>query len=467
MVVPTAGEAFLKGAQHAACVLAPYLAGIGAAAASKKPQYAVLAYPAAQLLLEPFCGPPEEPWPIPAYGHPFLGGQCPESYVFKTNYLTVDDSLGGSGYYYTYMTGPVLEYDLVQGASQNGTTWQIKYKDRNYPNGNIDDTRLLTSYWKKDTVSFSKQSGGPDNCGNPPPIYVPSSGAPAKPYPPALSDPDGNPVLPPVDFPSPYQPPGHDKPIYLPVSTPSVPIPLPISFPITVPISVGGVAVGGINIAFNGTFEISYSSSSPGGEVDLSGIETSLTRIKTELDEVKACACLKPPAPPEVETLGVPILSTSECSTESLPLSVERGALSPAVLSRFLKSAEAAVLGCRAKAPEQKEETLLFSGTSTLQALELYSPAVSPEVISVRLRITNYSSGASREITTFPGTNQRKFGSLGWSNAVGGAGPYQYVFDESTLFYLPPRAKNGYVRLLLKEGISFSLYDTGERLMVK
>jgi hypothetical protein len=47
---------------------------------------------------------------------------------------------------------------------------------------------------------------------------------------------------------------------------------------------------------------------------------------------------------------------------------------------------------------------------------------------------------------------------------VEGGGDYIYVFDEQTYIPLPKRGKSGKLRILMKRGISFNVYDSGERL---
>jgi hypothetical protein len=65
----------------------------------------------------------------------------------------------------------------------------------------------------------------------------------------------------------------------------------------------------------------------------------------------------------------------------------------------------------------------------------------------------------------FPSANQRKFGSVGFSiKPIGGGGKPIYIYDEDTYIPFPKRSKVGRLRILLKRGLSFEVYDTGERL---
>lgn len=457
--------AFLKGAKHAACVLTPYVAGIAAGAATANPVYGILAYPAAGLLLEPVCGPPD-PGNLPgAYGIPFLGGQCQESYCIKftaTNVILGDTS----GQFSCGMMGPITGLDWSHRDVGGNLGWDaVVYRGDTVVGGGHDF--VYTDPAGDVTCFLARQDGGVDDCGNRSPTYLPNPGSPGLPppsYPQLPWTPDGRPQLPGTNIPQPYLPPGFGKPIYLPIVTPPIVLPISPSFPITIPLNVSGTLAGTLNIYVGGSITIKYPDGTIAQQVDLSEITDLLSLMKTEMDEIKACAC-RPLPGGSFEIVQIPYLPAgTDCSPSVFPLSVEPGSLDTAKALLLQQTVSKAVEGCKKGTPPQLPETEIFSARTYYDSEEIFSPLIGPEVHSVRLQIHQFS-GSSREITSFPSASQYKFGSFCFSlPPLGSAGDSVYVFDQSTFLTLPTRVGRGYIRLLLKPGTSFTLYDTGERL---
>lgn len=115
--------------------------------------------------------------------------------------------------------------------------------------------------------------------------------------------------------------------------------------------------------------------------------------------------------------------------------------------------------------PEQVAPSLIASGTTSFSnRAELVQ--VGAGVVSVQLRITEYDRKLVPvfSVDDFQGA-EGKFGSLsiGLADDVVGGGVFQAVYTTSTIVRLPGHLKNRGVRIGLKPGISWQLYDTGER----
>lgn len=246
----------------------------------------------------------------------------------------------------------------------------------------------------------------------------------------------------------------------MPIVFPPIVLKPDISFPITVPVNVGGIKVGDLILKFDGTIELNFGQSQGGGE------SKDYTAI---LNEIKACACPKP-APPvcDYDLVDIPYLDTSDsanpCKVSNFKLQVAPGGLSTQNADRLLSTTVAAVNGCKAAKPVQEPEVLIAVGAVPDDAPEQFTPPIPPEIVSVRIRITSVPSSLSK-IQLFPGAEQYKFGSVAFSLIPARAGgDYVYIFDRDTYIPLPRRAKSGVIRLLLKAGVGWEVYDTGERL---
>jgi hypothetical protein len=189
----------------------------------------------------------------------------------------------------------------------------------------------------------------------------------------------------------------------------------------------------------------------------------SLKEIYRKLDAIKDCVC-KPDV--DLDLLFVPFVDSSvDCQIETASLLVPKGSVSGSLVTKLNASAELAAQKCSEEAPVQLPESLIYSASTTADGRELFSPEIETQVVSLRLSITDVREDGPPKITLYPDANQRKFGSVSFVlSDIKGGGDYIYVFDQETYIPLPTRAKKGKLRLLLKGGLSFNLYDTGERL---
>lgn len=248
---------------------------------------------------------------------------------------------------------------------------------------------------------------------------------------------------------------------------------IPVQFSIagnssTINLNFGGIKIGSL---FPLDFSINIGGSdfrfeeNPDGELEPAptspDAESPDDKIQRLLKEIKDCVC---GGSQEVSSIFLSTVDFSDgCSLRSEPLQVLSGSVQPEQFRRFESTAAAALTACQNISPEQLPESLIFSASST--GLEVFSPEFGVEVISLRLKITGISDDGPSLIFSFPDAAQRKFGSVAYtiSNSSGG-GDYIYIFDEDTYIPLPARAKPGRLRLLLKAGVDFSVFDTGERL---
>jgi hypothetical protein len=189
----------------------------------------------------------------------------------------------------------------------------------------------------------------------------------------------------------------------------------------------------------------------------------SLKEIYRKLDAIKDCVC-KPDV--ELDLLYIPFVDSSvDCQIETASLLVPKGSVSGSLVTKLNASAELAAQKCLEEAPVQLPESLIYSASTTADGRELFSPEIESQVVSLRLSITDVREDGPPKITLYPDANQRKFGSVSFVlSDIKGGGDYIYIFDQETYIPLPTRAKKGKLRLLLKGGLSFNLYDTGERL---
>lgn len=189
----------------------------------------------------------------------------------------------------------------------------------------------------------------------------------------------------------------------------------------------------------------------------------SLKEIYDKLDAIKNCVCT-----PEVELdlLYVPFVdATVDCQIETASLLVPKGSVSGSLLTKLNASAELAAKKCAEEEVVQLPQELIYSASTTADGRELFSGEILPSVVSLRLSITEVREDGPAKISLYPDANQRKFGSVSFVlEGINGGGDYIYVFDQETYIPLPKRGKKGKLRLLLKGGLSFNLYDTGERL---
>lgn len=181
-----------------------------------------------------------------------------------------------------------------------------------------------------------------------------------------------------------------------------------------------------------------------------------LSDIKDEVTEPKI----------DMDMAFIPFVnSDSSCEIQSFMLQIPKGSLSSGQSALFDRTAAAAAAHCRETDVPQLAEALIFSGRSDGSGSEIFSPEFGPEVISLKLVLTEFSQTDARSIDVFAAAGQRKFGSVAFvSEGIDGGGDAIYIYDSETYIPLPRRGKDGRLRLLLRKFISFSVYDTGERV---
>jgi len=195
--------------------------------------------------------------------------------------------------------------------------------------------------------------------------------------------------------------------------------------------------------------------------------EEQLQELLDKLEEIRVCVCESSP-PVELVTAAIPFVTDDSpgCEPQTFPLEVLSSSYTPDKAGKLINSAVLASLGCEAlSGPEQLPEQLIFAATTLSDGRELFTGPITPEVCSLRLQITSFDPNLLNRINLYPAANQFKFGSVAFTalNSDGG-GDYIYVFDSNTYIPLPSRGKNGRLRVLFKAGISFEVFDTGERL---
>lgn len=437
---------------------------VAAATRGYDPRLRALAIPAAVLQSTLLCPPPAPQEPLPPWGLPSKGGQCRTFYrVFGAYKITnasscqvVEVVTGGTG---VVVLGPVSSEkatDTTVNSSCNSPVPRtISNSFTKIIDGNGGFISSIGGGWPAlgdfdYIVGYQRLDGLADNCGDefPPPVLPPGP-----PYPVPPETPDGDPFIPEWRRDDPYDPGGGRPPLIIPIIVPPIILKPDISFPITVPITVNGMIVGSITIQFNGEFNVTFGP--PAVPYDDS-------EIKALLKEIRDCACAGGGGT-VIETIQLPVLQPEGCSTESVQLSVAAGAYTTAISNRVQATVAAAIVGCEAVEVAQEPETLLSSGTAPNPPVEQFVTGITPEIVSVRLQITAFNSEAE-PVTTFPAAGQRKFGSIAFSLPPARAGgDYVYVYDLDTYLRLPVHNKEGVIRLLLKAGTGWQLYDTGER----
>jgi hypothetical protein len=230
-------------------------------------------------------------------------------------------------------------------------------------------------------------------------------------------------------------------------------------FPLQFDIKIGGVRFR-IGEEPDGKYKLKPVNPDPNGPS--SETEEGIKKIEDLLKEIKKCVC-KPEV--DLDLLFVPYVDASDsCKVLTETLLVPKGSVSSSTVRKLENSAELARMKCEEKAPEQLAEVLLFAATTSLDGRELFTPELDLEIASVRIKITSVNNADLPIISLYPAARQRKFGSVSYVMAsVSGGGDYVYIFDEDTYLPLPRHAKKGRLRILFKKGVSFEIYDTGER----
>lgn len=298
-------------------------------------------------------------------------------------------------------------------------------------------------------LEMSRVDGGLDNCGNPPPsggqvIKNPADGDSVDSS--SLVDNSQSSIVIPISFQF------GDKISTLNVRFGDITIKSfsPLKF---------NVDVGGVDHGFEQQKDGSLSPVpvAPSPDTDVDATDNLLRKV---LDQLK-----KPPV--EFDNLYLPYVDSSVgCDIETTSFLVPRGSVSGSQVSLFENTAALAQLSCQSTSPEQLPESLIFNSSTTPGNNEVFSPEILPEVVSLRVKITDYAQTNARPIDIYPASKQYKFGSasLVLKDYKGGGDPI-YIYDVDTYLPLPRRGKKSQLRLLLRDYLSFSVYDTGERLV--
>jgi len=313
---------------------------------------------------------------------------------------------------------------------------------------------------------MDREDGLPDDCGAMPPIVYPFP-PPGNPTPVPPRRPDGTYVIDARTYNQFYQFNDNSESVYIPITVGPVIVGPSMSFPLNFSLSIGDIRIGFALLRIDGSFDVSLDPPPSENPVSPADLEDIVERLK----RIEACAC-KDPEPPDcpIDIISLPVGTSDgegKCAIEQIVLRVEEGALSPAASQKFIDSAVLALAGCASQAlPPQLDERLIYAASTLADGRELFSGTIGPEVVSLRIKVTSNSSGLNK-ITTFPGANQYKFGSVSFvTESVSGGGDYLYVFDSDTYYPLPRRGKDGKLRILFRSGLSFEVYDTGERIKV-
>jgi len=191
-----------------------------------------------------------------------------------------------------------------------------------------------------------------------------------------------------------------------------------------------------------------------------------LATIYDDLKEVKKNTDPNKGQPPTY-VLALPVVS---CDTDSPSLDivqlVVQGSPMTGLSDRLVSQSLLAQSGCRGRT-HKVAESLLLSGLSTESVQLFYSAALAPDVRFVRLEIEEpYSDSTLLRGGAYPTAGQRNFGAIAVCDRVGGGGYGQDVYDAHHLLSVARSAEPRFIKVLLKVGCRYRLFDTGERLVV-
>ena len=378
----------------------------------------------------------------------FVGGQCLTTYNYSYSYrpsgggdpTTAGGELG---------VGPISVFEFVQKNDSFGRFAWFLRKQSGSETTPVDISLGLTvSAWTLSDLRLSRQDGLPDNCGDKPRtggqiVRNPSSGDTLNPAT-VVDNRDYSTVIP-VEF-----------------NLGGISSVLNLSFG---PIRIGSlfplnfnIKIGDSDYKFkqrpDGVLEPVETSPDPDGVTD---------RIEDILKEIRGCVCT--PAV-DLDMLLLPTVSNEQtCSIETETLLVPKGSVSDAQFERFVASANLAKQACENNEVEQLPMELIYSASTTQDGREIFTGKIKPEVVSLFLKITEIRDDGPEKINLYQASNQRKFGSVSFvTDGVVGGGDYIYIFDQETYIPLPRRGKEGRLRILMKKGLTFEVYDAGERL---
>lgn len=389
---------------------------------------------------------------------PWSGGQCPVDYDFTwDNYWRPNQGLpvGLASTGKERVFGPVRQAELVyRDMGSRGKNVFLLVVDRL----RTSPTELNLGFTDADTTQQDfrvvRVDGLPDNCGNPP-----TSGGSV-----ITNNIEGDTINNENVIDNSNQ--TYIVPITFALSNFSGTINLPFSnvridsfLPLSFDLNAGGIRFG-FGQGPDGVLrpkEVIPDLTEPANDREL------LRQIQQVLKEVRECVC-KPEV--DMDLLFMPTLQDeSSCLIQTESLLVPRGSISETLFDKFVRTAVLAQEACSKKTPEQVPQELIYAASTTMDGRELFTPKFGPEVVSLFLKITDVRPEGPRKIELYPASNQRKFGSVSFVlTTIAGGGDSIYVFDVETYIPVPRHAKDGRLRLLLKKGLSFEVYDTGERL---
>lgn len=384
------------------------------------------------------------------FGEPpnFSGGQCPVLYSWRIG-LQIIGSSGPPNIVSFVVQGPLAEKRIEVRPLPNGTPfyWRVW---RTAGDSQLNEEGVGASPNSSNIVldELVRVDGQPDNCGN-----APNSGGQIISNTVTGDTIDNSTVVN-----------NQDYSIVIPVTVDvgGISNTLNVNFG---PIVIGSllpltfdIDIGGTNFKFR---------EKPDGQLE--PVETNPdkdlpeNKIEKLLSEIKGCVC-KPEV--DLDLLYLPVVdSSTSCDVRSASFLIPKGSVNDSLVDMFVSSAVLASEACERVVPEQLPESQIFAATVSSGGAEIFTELIDNEVISLRVKITAYDEGLLPQISSYPDSNQRKFGSVSYVGpSVEGGGDYIYVFDTDTYIPLPRRGKEGRLRILFKPGTSFQVFDTGERI---
>jgi hypothetical protein len=379
---------------------------------------------------------------------PFLGGQCPTQYRVRMQITYTD---GSSEYPEQIVYGRIKGFEFIDPPGSQSFGLYLICGTSSDPSARSHLPIYLgspASLQGFSIVSLSRVDGLPDNCGS-----LPNSNGQVISNTMTGDTIDNSKVVN-----------NQDYSIVIPVMVDvgGVSNTLNVNFG---PIVIGSLLPLTFNIDIGGTnFKFREK---PDGELE--PVETNpdedlpVSKIEKLLSDIKGCVC-KPEV--DLDLLYLPVVdSSASCDIRSASFLVPKGSVNDSLVDMFVSSSVLASEACEKVVPAQLPESQIFAATVTVGGAEVFTGLIGNEVISLRVKITAYDEGILPQISSYPDSNQRKFGSVSYVGpSVEGGGDYIYVFDTDTYIPLPRRGKKGRLRILFKPGTSFQVFDTGERI---
>jgi hypothetical protein len=433
-------------------------AGIGAAglkALSSSNLYAAAGVAITSLALGEFCREdgfdPEVHASLPA---PFTGGQCAVRYnllirVQRRNGTFTNTSHG--------CWGPINGFRLFEDGNPDSVYVQCQSRGIEASPSTAPVWDFLAGgqsggFMGEAAVSYvitsiSRQDGGADNCGNPPgssPQIVGDPDAPLNPEPVEIPVPPSN-------------------------GFPGFSVPLSITnFKIEKLLGVDGPLVsfdvGGVDL------KIDFSKSPPEVEDGGDDLEDILRRIRDLnkdfeeiLNQIKECACDQKP---EFEQISLPFSMCGENpDLEFKQFQAKKGDFLPEDFAIFTESAMRGLSACPSS-PYLLEESLILQGESSFgQRVFFTDSVIAPEIISVSISLEILQPELHRLFLLAGDQSEGKFGHLDFclSSQVATSGGI-FLWGLRNYFRLPHPHALGKIRVSLRPGLRFRLFDTGERI---